>query len=1212
MGANIVKPASSKDGSEKTEFSSNFNQQIDDISMGGECLSSTSVEKQLHNVASGFDSTNSTDQCIMIVLYDFSATLDSQLTVKRGEIVRLLGYSPAGDWSEVEAPSRLPNRNPRVAWANGTNSGWVRGWVPTSYLTEHIRPAPPLSNATASPFTNAADWRTHVSNESTLVASDDASTYPWYHGAVSRQAAEQLLRSGITGSYLVRESESAPGQLSVTVRNLGRVYHYRISRDTCGWYFITETHRFPTVVQLIHHHSQAADGLICPLLYPAARREQHSLLRGGTANSIEGGGGNVGLDDWEIDRSEIMMRNKLGWGQYGDVYEALWRRYNSIVAVKTLKQDVDLNLNDFLAEASIMKNLQHKNLVRLLGVCTREPPYYIVTEYMPHGNLLNYLRQRSPGELTPPVLLYMAVQIASGMAYLEANNFIHRDLAARNCLVGDQHTIKVADFGLARYMQLHEDTYTARNGAKFPIKWTAPEGLAYFRFSSKSDVWAFGVVLWELATYGLSPYPGVELHGVYQLLEKGYRMQRPHGCPESVYSIMLRCWSWEAADRPTFAEIKAELEEMWRTIDMAEAVAQELAAQPIPQPNSDPTMHFTGTAAVMNPALSPNCNPGSMGSGVEAMMASRMAPALPTPAAPTQRQNQHVGGGVERGRLLTPSCSSSASESSSPPPSSSSSPSSPGRDADAAGETDGQDGDDEGEGEILRSKSPAFKSGIHSTGSWSTSRTTPTDGCFYQGDYIVNGALGRVAPASDLPLPANASSITRDSQLSAPASLPPQHHIRQQLPQPSSRHRNGVINGHHHHHNRHYHQQQQEQSIQGVGSPSGGRNVPRRRSGGPNNKHFDLRSKEKSNITPAESGVGESIVSADSPGGDSNTKQTQPSQSSLTKLEASVVQQKRNNGGGRKVVITKDCVTPTRDLMTDGMADERRMRLDAESVTQFTTLPAQDRITRYLESLGELGSAPSVPSDERRLNQRPDPNKNCHLQMLPHFPPPPPVPSPPPQTPQQQQQFNKVGRIAPPSEGRWTTTGRSASCYQTVSPSQLPVPTNPMKTNGSSSSKQEPSSINSQPNPNAVAVGIAESVTPTDDVYQAPNLTQGNVSNSKNGMEEVTEQAELTACLNNLSLEANQLSSTCPDLAPELSALSQQLSVCRSQIESCLLRDGDGVSLEEQMHEDQCLAGIATALRHIKQSLSGMRARLEVSAEKEGVPPTVNPTPVST
>ncbi|VDP59899.1 unnamed protein product [Schistosoma mattheei] len=174
-------------------------------------------------------------------------------------------------------------------------------------------------------------------------------------------------------------------------------------------------------------------------------------------------------------------------GQYGDVYEAVWKRFNSVVAVKTLKQDVNLNVNDFLKEAAIMKKLRNRNLVQLLGVCTREPPLYLITEYMPNGNLLNYLRTRSPGELTPLTLLYMAVQIASGMAYLEANNFIHRDLAARNCLVGDQHLIKVADFGLARYMQ-RQDTYTARNGAKFPIKWTAPEGLSYYLFSSKYAV----------------------------------------------------------------------------------------------------------------------------------------------------------------------------------------------------------------------------------------------------------------------------------------------------------------------------------------------------------------------------------------------------------------------------------------------------------------------------------------------------------------------------------------------------------------------------------------------------------------------------------------------------------------------------------------------------------------------------------------------------
>ncbi|VDM35161.1 unnamed protein product [Hydatigera taeniaeformis] len=228
MGGNIGKPTSSKESTEKTEFPPNFNQQSDDISTGGECAKPVSVvEKQMVPVTQNFENSTLMEQCIMIVLYDFAATLDSQLTVKRGEIVRLLGYSPAGDWSEVEAPSHLPNRTPRVPWAGA--GGWVRGWVPTSYLTEHVR-----SQHVGGICGNTAEWR-RVGDEEEATAAAATTTYPWYHGAVSRQAAEQLLRSGITGSYLVRESESAPGQLSVTVRNLGRVYHYRISRDSCGW-----------------------------------------------------------------------------------------------------------------------------------------------------------------------------------------------------------------------------------------------------------------------------------------------------------------------------------------------------------------------------------------------------------------------------------------------------------------------------------------------------------------------------------------------------------------------------------------------------------------------------------------------------------------------------------------------------------------------------------------------------------------------------------------------------------------------------------------------------------------------------------------------------------------------------------------------------------------------------------------------------------------
>lgn len=350
----------------------------------------------------------------------------------------------------------------------------------------------------------------------------------------------------------------------------GRVYHYRIQEDADGKIYVTAEAKFNTLAELVHHHSvqHGGHGLITPLLYPAPKQNKPTVF----PLSPE-------PDEWEISRTDIVMRHKLGGGQYGEVYEAVWKRYGNTVAVKTLKEDT-MALKDFLEEAAIMKEMKHPNLVQLIGVCTREPPFYIITEFMSHGNLLDFLRASARDSLDAVALLYMATQIASGMSYLESRNYIHRDLAARNCLVGENNLVKVADFGLARLMR--DDTYTAHAGAKFPIKWTAPEGLAYNKFryvrelkklcsysniliySTKSDVWAFGVLLWEIATYGNSPYPGIDLTDVFHKLESGYRMEKPDGCPTEVYDLMRQCWQWSAADRPSFKSIHHTLEHMFQ------------------------------------------------------------------------------------------------------------------------------------------------------------------------------------------------------------------------------------------------------------------------------------------------------------------------------------------------------------------------------------------------------------------------------------------------------------------------------------------------------------------------------------------------------------------------------------------------------------------------------------------------------------------------
>ena len=196
--------------------------------------------------------------------------------------------------------------------------------------------------------------------------------------------------------------------------------------------------------------------------------------------------------------------------------------------------------------------------LQLYAVCTQEEPIYIVTELMRHGSLLEYLKGEGK-DLKLPELIDMGAQVAAGMAYLERMNYIHRDLAARNILVGEGNICKVADFGLARLIE--DDEYNAHQGAKFPIKWTAPEAALYQKFTIKSDVWSFGVLLVELVTHGRNPYPGMTNAEVLAQVERGYRMPQPMNTPDALYQIMLDCWKKNEWERPTFDYLQSILED---------------------------------------------------------------------------------------------------------------------------------------------------------------------------------------------------------------------------------------------------------------------------------------------------------------------------------------------------------------------------------------------------------------------------------------------------------------------------------------------------------------------------------------------------------------------------------------------------------------------------------------------------------------------------
>lgn len=200
-----------------------------------------------------------------------------------------------------------------------------------------------------------------------------------------------------------------------------------------------------------------------------------------------------------------------------------------------------------------MTKVRHKNLVRLLGVILHNG-LYIVMEFMSKGNLVNFLRTRGRAQVTPQQLLQFSLDVAQGMDYLESKKLVHRDLAARNILISEEHVAKVSDFGLARVNPKGTDNTV------LPVKWTAPEALKHNKFSSKSDVWSYGILLWEVFSFGRAPYPKLSLKEVTELLEEGYRMDPPEGCPPAIYALMKSCWEMEPGKRPSFKKLTEKLQ----------------------------------------------------------------------------------------------------------------------------------------------------------------------------------------------------------------------------------------------------------------------------------------------------------------------------------------------------------------------------------------------------------------------------------------------------------------------------------------------------------------------------------------------------------------------------------------------------------------------------------------------------------------------------
>ncbi|EDW66516.1 tyrosine-protein kinase Fer isoform X1 [Drosophila virilis] len=351
----------------------------------------------------------------------------------------------------------------------------------------------------------------------------------WFHGVLPREEVVRLLNND--GDFLVRETiRNEESQIVLSVCWNG--HKHFIVQTTGDGHFRFEGPPFPSIQELIMHqyHSEL------PVTVKSGAILRRPVCR----------------ERWELSNDDVVLLEKIGRGNFGDVYKAKLKSTKQDVAVKTCRMTLpDEQKRKFLQEGRILKQYDHPNIVKLIGICVQKQPIMIVMELVPGGSLLNYLRKNS-NALSTRQQMGMCRDAAAGMRYLESKNCIHRDLAARNCLVDFEHSVKISDFGMSR----EEEEYIVSDGMKqIPVKWTAPEALNFGKYTSLCDVWSYGILMWEIFSKGDTPYSGMSNSRARERIDTGYRMPTPENTPPEMYRLMLKCWAADVESRPHFDEI---------------------------------------------------------------------------------------------------------------------------------------------------------------------------------------------------------------------------------------------------------------------------------------------------------------------------------------------------------------------------------------------------------------------------------------------------------------------------------------------------------------------------------------------------------------------------------------------------------------------------------------------------------------------------------